>query len=132
MTIATCHRVKRGGTLLEVMVSLVIVTLIASSLVEAAAQRRRAGIEETRTTLGRNLVLSWRAARVAGLAWAAREEGDFPEPDHAGWTLAPLKDTVDGSVAPDDHWKELVIQSQSGDVHWVYVLRIDDASAGGP
>jgi type II secretory pathway pseudopilin PulG len=134
----------RGGTLLEVLVSLVLVTLVASAVVEAAARRRQAAAEARRAAAGLALAERWRAGRAAGTAWAGGDGGRF-EAARAGdgevaggmapeWSLRPAEAAhVPGGatgVPADGQWRRLVISLSPTDPRDAvsFLMRTEDTT----
>jgi type II secretory pathway pseudopilin PulG len=107
---ASGFKAFRGGTLIEVLVSLVIVTLIASSVLEVASHRRRVVADGRRVQTAFDLALLWQAGRSQGEKWSMGDAGGFPGQDDMRWVLEPLPvPTSEGSRAPDDLWRRLQV-----------------------
>ena len=107
-------RPRRGGTLLEVLISLVIVSLIATSLLEVTRNARLMKTQVAREQQGTSAALRWRVARAAGEAWAQGDQGAF-EADALTWKIA-MVDAVsaDATTAPDEAWRELEVADAVG------------------
>lgn len=123
---------NRGGTLLEVLVSLIILTLVASSVVEVAAQRRCALAENRRSQAGLEWAMTWRTASLQHQEWTKGESGNFLGHDDIHWSLERIGNEVGAGPTPDDSWRRLVISLSPADQteRASFVFRLPDAATG--
>lgn len=124
----------RGGTLLEVLVSLIIVTLVLSAVLDVSAHQRHVLADSQERRAAMDLAISWRSARLANERWAQGDQGTFPDIVGPRWTLEPLPNSqVSGSgLEPDAHWRRLQVLTAADDaIGGSFLLRIDPYAAPG-
>jgi type II secretory pathway pseudopilin PulG len=116
-----------GGTLLEVLVSLVIITMVAASVVEVSFHRRKTIIVASRTRAALGLAASWQAQRLQNAPWTRANAGAFPGRDDFRWTLVPLVPSSAEGTVPDEGWRQLRISPAGSmtDLPATFVVRLD-------
>jgi prepilin-type N-terminal cleavage/methylation domain-containing protein len=130
-------RGARGGTLLEVLISLAIVSLLMVVVLEVSAHTRDTRSDLDRQQIGRALFLEWRAARANGTAWAQGSMGHFPAPESVHWNLGPAQFQNDASSTIDSEGSawirvELVRDQAPSEVLWqtpVYAPELQPTTA---
>jgi type II secretory pathway pseudopilin PulG len=125
---------SRGGTLIEVLVSLLIVTLVLSSVVEVSVYRRKAALDAQRTQKAIALAMAWQSGRLAAQEWTKGYEGGFPDQDGPRWVLepAPQAQTTGSGLEPDGQWHQIRIVTTQDDVPGMtFLLRFDAVASGG-
>lgn len=100
-----------GGTLLEVLISLVIVSMISTSLLQAGRNSRLAREQATREAQGMQAAIHWRQARGTGQLWAVGDAGTIPE-SPIQWTLQSLPANTNNQ--PDASWRLLTLSDAHG------------------
>lgn len=108
----------RGGTLLEIMVSLVLVGLMVGTLYPVLTQGRRIERAAQYQQHDKQAALTWQTARQQGVVWAQGQMGVMP--NEAGrWELTelPAMDSTpsgDTPIGPDKSWRLLVLHFTQG------------------
>ena len=123
---------RRGGTLLEVLVSLVILAMLIRVALQVSAGVRGARRLADDAAVGSGAAMEWRLARMRGETWAQGEDGSFPFAERAmSWRLArPAVQSLKSEVDPDDAWRTLEIRRAEGiSPLWSAVLRLADLQA---
>ena len=126
------HLALRGGTLIEVLVSLLIVTLVLLTVVEVSVHRRQASSAALRSNKAMTLAMAWQSARLAGQDWTKGYEGGFPDGDGPRWILEPAPQglATGPGMEQDDQWREIRIISNPDDVPGsAFLLRFDTPPA---
>lgn len=123
------HVNRSGGTLLEVMLSLLIVGLILHLVLQASAQVRASKKQADEDREGSEAAMRWRASREAGDSWTQGEEGKSLD-GALIWRLVALSapDTAQAGEKPDGHWRVLELRKnpkdKEGPVFHRIVLRL--------
>lgn len=122
---------RQGGTLLEVLVSLVILSWITASLVDVMSQQRRAQADAQAAQAGLAAALRWQMARATGVSWAQGEAGVEAPPaggEEVHWELSPLEASAPSAAGrPDGAWRQLRIWGAGAEersVRWQGVIRL--------
>lgn len=117
----------RGGTLLEVLVSLVIITMVAASVVEVSVHRRNTLMVANRTGTGLELAVFWQAQRLQNAPWTQGNAGTFPGRDDFRWTVFPVFPSSSEGPPPDDAWRQLRIAPAGSmtDLAATFLVRLD-------
>ncbi|HUO09019.1 MAG TPA: hypothetical protein VM008_12000 [Phycisphaerae bacterium] len=124
---------------MEVLVSLIIVTLVLSAILDVSAHQRHVLADAQERRAAMDLAITWRSARLAQESWAQGDQGTFPDRDGPRWTLEPLPniEVSNSGLEADSQWRQLHVLTTADDPTGVgFLLRLDpdDAStaAGGP
>jgi len=124
---------QKGGTLIEVLVSLVIVTLVLSSVLEVTSYRRRVLTDAVRNRDAGNLAMTWQSARLHDLPWSHGDSGGFPGRDDMRWFIERITATGASSDShmpgepTDDAWRRLqVVHLDRGtETATAFIFRLD-------
>lgn len=122
------HSFGYGGTLLEVLIGLVILSLVLTSVVDAMGQNRRAQAETQWHDLATRLAMQWRQARLTKTPWSLGEQGTFEQTDATaryGWKLEQISFSG-ASIDMDAAWRKLVILDSASHLASEFLMRIGD------
>ncbi len=117
----------RAGTLIEVLVSLVIVTLVLLTMLDVSVHKRQAASNAIRSRETLKLAITWQSARLARADWTQGEAGYFPDPVEARWMVEQVNDAqISGSgFSPDAQWQTLRVMRSNDDPGAAFLVRID-------
>lgn len=125
------QRWRRGGTLLEVLMSLLVLSMLLQTVVQVSTQVRSAKRLARDSTAGRNAAIDWRMARERGDAWARGDGGNFPD-DGIRWQLSAVASSGD-VTRPDERWRTLeLMRSDASASFFQTVLRLENSIDGDP
>ena len=124
---------RRGGTILEVLISLVIVAMLLQFTAQVSARVRASRRLARDVEMGSQAAMTWRLARERAESWALGEEGAFTA-DGFRWRLAMLAvDAAETGHAPDGAWRLLEIsRANEPTPFWSVTLRLADLQSEGP
>jgi Tfp pilus assembly protein PilV len=104
-----CARLKKrsGGTLLEVLLSLIIIAMILDLVLQVSAQSRHAKQLARDARESNSAAIEWRQARIRDAPWAQGNEGMLSE-NSLHWSLLSLDKPKSASGRePDRQWRML-------------------------
>lgn len=114
-----------GGTLLEVLISLVILAMALRMVVQISDRARGAERLARDAQVGTDAAVRWHAARLSLESWSEGERGRFPSAP-LNWRLAAVSEQENGEVALDDRWRVLELQrAEEEKPFWSTVVRLD-------
>jgi type II secretory pathway pseudopilin PulG len=104
-----CARLQKrsGGTLLEVLLSLIIIAMILDLVLQVSAQSRHAKQLARDARESNSAAIEWRQARIRNVPWAQGDEGMLSE-NSLHWSLLSLDEPKSAlSREPDRQWRML-------------------------
>lgn len=135
-TARRCRRVlplgRRGGTLLEVLISLVILSMALRLVVQIADRSRGAARLARDAELGTVSAMHWRAGRSRLEPWTDGERGEFPSAPLT-WRLIAVAQPADTQPLADERWRLLELQRvEEVRPFWSMIVRLNSAQNEAP
>ena len=122
-----------AGTLLEVLVSLVVLLMLIQTVTQISSRMRSSRMEMRSKREGIDKAITWKSAFQRGETWAQGDEGEFPQ-SGVRWCLKSLQSQkLSDSEPPDAAWRKLELRRKDeATPFWHMVVRIAESPTSMP